>query len=391
MHSPESFNTDYVLVTDDEALNKCCESWQELSYLALDTEFMRTDSFYPKVALFQVSDGQNNYLIDPLGISDWEAFQALMLAPDITKIFHSCSEDLLVFIYQFGILPSPIFDTQVANAFLNQGFALSYQNMVSEEFGINLPKGETRSNWLQRPLSEQQLDYAALDVVYLPEIYSRQKKKLSAMGRLAWVDEDCQRLLSNYKEELEQDFSQTYRNINAAWQLDEKQLLVLKVLAEWREKHARQRDKPRNWIIKDKELVNIAKTIPENMAQLGQINSLNANFIYYEGQALLELIHNASKQDNASLTEQIARPLSNAQKKHFKLAQALVERKAEELNLPIEVLGRKRTLLSLYQSILELKNSTSEDTLDANKIKLPDELRGWRSEILVQELIGLLL
>lgn len=391
MLSPESFNTDYVLITDDDALNKCCESWQELNYLALDTEFMRTDSFYPKVALFQVSDGQNNYLIDPLSISDWEAFQALMLAPDITKIFHSCSEDLLVFIYHFGILPSPIFDTQVANAFLNQGFALSYQNMISEEFGINLPKGETRSNWLQRPLSKQQLDYAALDVVYLPEIYSRQKKKLADIDRLAWVDEDCQRLLSNYKEELEQDFTQTYRNISAAWQLDEKQLLVLKVLAEWREKRARQRDKPRNWIIKDKELVNIAKTIPENIAQLGEINGLNANFIHYEGEALLELMQEAFNQDNVSLPEQITRPLSNAQKKQFKLAQALVERKAEELNLPIEVLGRKRTLLSLYQSILELKNNASEDPVDANKITLPDELLGWRSEILVQELIKLLL
>ncbi len=87
MLNPENFNTDYVLITDDEVLNQCCESWRDLSYLAIDTEFMRTDSFYPKVALFQISDGQNNYLIDPLSISDWEKFQTLMLAPEITKVF----------------------------------------------------------------------------------------------------------------------------------------------------------------------------------------------------------------------------------------------------------------------------------------------------------------
>jgi len=388
--SQESYNTDYVLITDDEALNKCCESWQSHTHLALDTEFMRTDSFYPKVALFQVNDGKKNYLIDPLSISDWVKFQALMLAPEITKIFHSCSEDILVFIYQFGILPSPIFDTQVANAFLNQGFALSYQNMISEQFGINLPKGETRSNWLQRPLSEQQLDYAALDVAYLPEIYSRQKEKLAGMNKLAWVEEDCQRLLSNYQEELEQDFSQTYRNISAAWQLDEKQLYILKALAEWREKRARQRDKPRNWIIKDKELVSIAKIIPKNIAQLGQIEGLNANFIHYEGLALLEVMQKKLNQANACLPKQIARPLSNAQKKEFKKAQLLVEKKAVELNLPTEILGRKRTLLSLYQSILELKDTTSNEPIDVGKIRLPDELQGWRNEILVKELIELM-
>ncbi len=390
MDSQESYNTDYVLITDDEALNKCCESWQSHTHLALDTEFMRTDSFYPKVALFQVNDGKKNYLIDPLSISDWVKFQALMLAPEITKIFHSCSEDILVFIYQFGILPSPIFDTQVANAFLNQGFALSYQNMISEQFGINLPKGETRSNWLQRPLSEQQLDYAALDVAYLPEIYSRQKEKLAGMNKLAWVEEDCQRLLSNYQEELEQDFSQTYRNISAAWQLDEKQLYILKALAEWREKRARQRDKPRNWIIKDKELVSIAKIIPKNIAQLGQIEGLNANFIHYEGLALLEVMQKKLNQANACLPKQIARPLSNAQKKEFKKAQLLVEKKAVELNLPTEILGRKRTLLSLYQSILELKDTTSNEPIDVGKIRLPDELQGWRNEILVKELIELM-
>ena len=261
MDSQKNYSTEYALITGDNILNQCCEAWQSKSYLALDTEFMRTDSFYPKVALIQVCDGEKNYLIDPLRISDWEKFKALMLAPEITKIFHSCSEDLLVFIRQFGLLPSPIFDTQIANSFLNQGFGLSYQNMISEQLDIDIPKGETRSNWLKRPLSVQQLDYAALDVAYLPEIYSRQKKQLAHRNISAWVDEDCQRLGGNYKEELSQDFSQTYRSISAAWQLDKSQLNILKALAEWREIRARQRDKPRNWIIKDKELEDVVSNI----------------------------------------------------------------------------------------------------------------------------------
>lgn len=390
MDSQTNYSTDYVLITEDEVLNQCCESWKSKSYLAIDTEFMRVDSFYPKVALFQVSDGDGNFLIDPLSINDWEKFKVLMLAPEIVKIFHSCSEDLLVFIRQFGFLPSPIFDTQVANAFLNQGFALSYQNMIAEQLDIDIPKGETRSNWLQRPLSAQQLDYAALDVAYLPEIYSRQKELLAGQVRLAWVDEDCQRLGSNYQEELAQNFTQTYRTISAAWQLDEKQLSILKAIAEWREKRARLRDKPRNWIIKDKELVTIAKSIPESVEELSQINGMNPNFIHYEGKSLIALIQDSLKGGDERLPEPIPRPLSNGQKKIFKKAQLLVEQKADALNLPIEVLGRKRTLISLFQEILKLNSRVTEGPIDTDKINLPDELLGWRKDILVKELLEVL-
>ncbi|MFL2841000.1 MAG: ribonuclease D [Pseudohongiellaceae bacterium] len=390
MDRQTNYSGDYVVITQAHVLNEYCNSWKNKPYLALDTEFIRIDSFYPKVALFQINDGEKNFLIDPLSITDWGQFIALMLAPKITKIFHSCSEDLLVFINQFDILPSPIFDTQIANAFLNQGFALSYQNMVSEQLGVNLAKGETRSNWLQRPLSDKQLDYAALDVTYLPEIYSSQKEKLASMSKLAWLEEDCQRLTSIYKEELSQDFSQTYLNIAAAWQLDEKQLFILKVLAEWREKRARQRDKPRNWIISDKELIIIARLIPKSMSQLIQINGLNPNFIHYEGIAVIELIQNNLNSDAIRLPKLLPRPFSNGQKNIFKKAQFLVEKKADELNLPIEVLCRKRTLIRLFQEILKLKNTVTGESINIDKINFPDELLGWRKEILLKELLEVL-
>ncbi len=381
---------DYVLITEDDELNKYCNSWQELPYLGLDTEFMRIDSFYPRVALIQLNDGLRNYLIDPLKINDWSRFSALMQASHIVKIFHSCSEDLLVFIRQFGFLPVPVFDTQIANAFLNQGFAVSYQNMLAEQLSIDIPKAETRSNWLQRPLSARQLEYAALDVAYLPEIYERQRMQLSDMQRLSWLEEDCQRLNTVYRDELTQDFSQSYRNIGGAWQLDQQQLMVLKKLAEWRELRARERDKPRNWIIKDKELLKIAKTTPENTEQLTQINDLNPNFLHYEGDRVIDLIHSAQKPGEEKLPERLPRPLSGGQIKLFKKAQHLIEKKADELKLPIEVLGRKRTLLGLFQEILQLKSTNAEANITADKLSLPEELQGWRRALIVDELVDLL-
>ncbi len=385
-----SHEAEYVLVTDNDALNNLCQLWQSLSHLAIDTEFMRVDTFYPKVALLQINDGEGNYLIDPLLISDWKLFSALMLKPEITKIFHSCSEDLLVFIHHFALLPSPIFDTQIANAFLNQGFGLSYQNLIAEQMGIDVPKAETRSDWLQRPLSDEQLHYAALDVAFLPEIYARQVEALQAMGRLEWVKEDCQRLLGNYKDEIEQDFSQAYLNISAAWQLDARQLGILKALASWREQRARQRNKPRNWIVRDKELMNIAKYHPANMTDLSNIDGLHANFINYEGAAVLEIVQQVLNLHETALPERIARPLSGAQKKHFRKAQQFVEQKAEELHLPVEVLGRKRTLMQMFQDILNLSANPGQKAISLSDLQLPSELQGWRRDILVPGLLELM-
>jgi len=371
---------DYRLIKTNQELNTCCQHWQSKAFLGMDTEFMRVNTFYPQLALIQVNDGDAIYLIDPLGISEWEAFAELMLSPGVVKIFHSCSEDLGVFVRHFGLLPTPLFDTQIANAFLNEGFGLSYQNMVAAQSGHELPKGETRSDWLQRPLTQQQLQYAALDVEYLPAIYLAQKEQLQEQGRLSWVEEDCQRLSGNYREELAQDFSQAYLGFSAAWQLNGEQLRLLKLLAEWREKRARQRDKPKNWIVQDKSILEIARYQPQALQELRAIDSLSVNFIRYEGEAILQLVRQA--QDLPPLANDLPRPLSNAQKKLFKKAQALVRQKAESVGLPVEILGRKRLLLAVFNVWLASQSETQQ-AVDITSLTLPDELLGWRKAILL--------
>lgn len=341
---------------------------------------MRVNTFYPQLALIQINDGDAIYLIDPLEISEWETFTELMLSPSVLKIFHSCSEDLGVFAHHFGLLPAPLFDTQIANAFLNQGFGLSYQNLVAAQSGHVLPKGETRSDWLQRPLTKQQLQYAALDVEYLPAICLAQIEQLQQQGRLGWVKEDCQRLSANYREELAQNFSQAYLRFSGAWQLNGKQLALLKLLAEWREKRARHRDKPKNWILQDKSILDIARCQPQTLQELSAIDSLSVNFIHYEGQAILALVWQAAT--SPSLVNDFPRPLSNAQKKLFKKVQTLVRKKAESVGLPLEILGRKRLLLAVFFAWLAKKDE-SDEAVNINSLSLPDELLGWRKPILL--------
>jgi hypothetical protein len=150
-------------IRDNDSLGQHCAEWQHLPFVALDTEFMRVDTFYPIAGLIQIGDGERAYLIDPLTIDNWQPLAALLENPAVVKVLHACSEDLEVLLRLTGSLPAPLFDTQLAAAYLNLGFSMGYSRLVKEVLDLDLPKGETRSDWLQRPLSETQISYAAED------------------------------------------------------------------------------------------------------------------------------------------------------------------------------------------------------------------------------------
>lgn len=380
----------YTFLTDNQSFNEHCSQWLEKDFLAIDTEFIRISTFYPKIGLIQVCDGSNNFLIDPLVIDDWTQFKALMLKPSVIKIFHSCSEDLLVFFAFLNVIPKPIFDTQIATAFLNEGFALSYQNLVKARKNIEIPKGETRSDWRQRPLTDQQLKYAALDVAYLPEIFHWQTNKLEELGKLTWHTEECQRLISLSESEVQVDFSLYYLNIKSAWQLNKIQLGALKCLAAWREERARTRDKPRNWIIKDKELVAIAKALPENKQQLLSMENIHNSFVHHEGDEILQLILSVHALDESALPELVPRPLSGGQKNKLKKAQIFAEEEAGSLLIPVELFARKRCIMALYLNIIQAQSQTEELEIIEENIIIPEELQGWRKPLLLHSLLEIL-
>lgn len=376
-------HVDWTLVDDDAALAACCRRWAQCDALALDTEFMRVSTFYPKIALIQVADGTSITLIDPLRIGDWSAFAALMTNAAITKVMHSCSEDMLVFHTFLNVLPTPVFDTQIATALLNEGVGISYQNLVKLRFGIELPKGETRSDWLQRPLTAQQLEYAALDVAYLPQCWQAQRTALRELGREAWLQEDSTRQVQQYASDLVSDFSDHYRNFKAAWQLRPQQLAALQKLAAWREQRARKRDKPRSWIVKDTALFAFAQNLPTNKAQLAAMEDVSDNFVRFEGDEVLALIRAARELPEADCPPPLPKPLTQGQKGRLRKAQEFVEAKGLELRVPPEVLGRKRTLQGLQQALLDAAKQGGAPVI-------PDELLGWRRPFLLEPLMDIL-
>ena len=383
---PKNINGSYALVIDDQTFQQLCQQWKSACFLAIDTEFIRTSTFYPHVGLIQINDGTDNTLVDPLTINDWELFRDLLQDKGIVKILHSCSEDLQVFMASMQVVPAPVFDTQIAAGLLNEGFGCSYQTLVKNILDIDLPKGETRSDWLQRPLSENQCHYAALDVACLPAIYQHQKSALEESGRLEWLEEECELLITQYSEELDDDYSDYYLNFKGAWQLKSEELAVLQLLAQWRELRSRKRDKPRNWIVKDKQLLEIARLRPGSLDDLKQIDDLGRHFLHHEGNEVLRVVKQASEISTDLLPILLPKPLEGNEKQQLKKGQQFAEQKALELGLPMEMLIRKRWLISLLQNMRNLSQEGLERHSDTVEF-LPVELAGWRKPMLIPELM----
>ena len=360
-------------IRDNESLAQLCAEWQQLPFVALDTEFMRVDTFYPIAGLLQVGDGKRAYLIDPLTIDAWQPLAALLENPAVLKVLHACSEDLEVLLRLTGSLPAPLFDTQLAAAYLNLGFSMGYSRLVQEVLGIELPKGETRSDWLQRPLSETQISYAAEDAVHLAEVFVKLRPKLSD-DKYAWVLEDGAELVANLRREI--DPYEVYRDAKLAWKLSRAQLAVLRELCAWREKEARARDLPRNRIIREHSLWPLARTQPDNLGALAKIEDMHPRTVRQDGEFLLDLIKRSGSVSPDQWPLAVPEPLPVDAAVLLKQMKAIGQAEAERLNIAPELMLRKKTLEALLKS-----------GFPNGPYQLPDSLRGWRRELMGQALL----
>lgn len=360
-------------IRDDASLAQHCAEWQSLPFVALDTEFMRVDTFYPIAALLQIGDGSRAYLIDPLLINQWAPLSALLENPAVIKVVHACSEDLEVLLRLTGSLPAPLFDTQLAAAYLNLGFSMGYSRLVQEVLGIELPKGETRSDWLQRPLSDTQISYAAEDAVHLAEVYSILQPQLSA-EKHAWLLDDGAELVANLRREI--DPYELYRDAKLAWKLSRAQLAVLRELCAWREHEARARNLPRNRVVREHSLWPLAKTQPNNLGALAKIDDMHPKTVRQDGEFLLNLIKTAASLPPEAWPPALPEPLPIEASNVLKTLRAIGQQYAEQLNMAPELMLRKKTLEALLKS-----------GYPDGPYQLPDSLRGWRRELMGQALL----
>lgn len=365
---------DPIWVDTTQELNLLCQRWQQQAAIALDTEFMRTSTYYPIAALFQVGDGQGCYLIDPLAIDDFSAFKALLINPAVTKVLHSSSEDLEVFQHFLQLVPKPLVDTQLAAAVAGLGFSLGYARLVESLLTIPVAKSETRSDWLARPLSQSQLQYAALDVAYLMVVYGLLLQRLKALDRVSWVEEDCARIVSQAEADTPSD--QLYLKVKSAWKLNHQQLAVLQDLVAWREEEARQRNVPRNRLVKERALFDMARLLPTEIRQLNGLEGMTPRSIKMDGDVLLTIIAKSRQRPLEQCPQLLPAPLSTEQVNKLKQLREAVRGLADEIQIAPEVLIKKKEFEGL------IRESKADSSYNPNSL-----LTGWRQQVLSQTLI----
>lgn len=225
--------------------------------LAIDTEFLRETTYYPKLCLLQMATDDEVAIIDPLSVDDLSVIAPLLEDERMVKLFHAGGQDIEILLREVGSMPRPLFDTQVAAALLGHTQQIGYGALVHAVCGVTLKKTDSYTDWSQRPLSDSQIDYAADDVIYLPRVYRKMRSELESKGRLGWLAPDFEEMTNPAK--YSEDPRLRYRRLKRVTQLDGRQLCAAREFAAWREEEAAKRDMPRKWLVSDEQIVEACR------------------------------------------------------------------------------------------------------------------------------------
>lgn len=313
--------------------------------LAVDTEFMRTNTYFARLALVQLGHDGRHALVDPLTGPMGDALAQMDRDRAPTWIMHSPSEDLEVMAPFLPRGPSKLFDTQLAAAFAGMGLGISYRALVEHVCGVVLDKGETRSNWMQRPLTSAQKTYATLDVVYLETIHDHLETALEQRGRMAWFQADCERLMRRTGERADDDQPQRALRGASTWPR-ERQALLRRILL-WREATARELDQPRPWLLQDAQILSLVENRPHSIRELTEHTRGQRALRGPQRQALLEQLQQPVTAAETDATAAIPDPLDNTGRRVLNTMKKDINALADELDLPAGLIAPRKVLEEL--------------------------------------------
>lgn len=356
------------LVDTQDALAEFLQRWNGAPFLALDTEFIREQTYYPQLCLVQVGDGPDAACLDPLTSLDLRPLLERLADPATTYVFHAAAQDLEIFVRLTGRCPAPLFDTQIAAALLGYGEQLGYAGLIEKLIGVRVDKTLSRTNWARRPLNPAELAYAGDDVRHLADVYPRLLGELEARGRLDWLREDCEAMRdpARYRPSPETE----WKRLKGLARMDAPAQHVAASLAAWREVLAEQRDRPRRWILPDEAIYLLAERRPQTLRQLGDLQALPPKSLERHGQTLLDLIAQGVRTDAPPLV--IEARAGDAEKKRLKHLLERARTIANDLGIPASLLAPRADI----------------EALAVQGDKAPVSLlRGWRRQVAGAELL----
>lgn len=361
----------YQLIETQNQLNTFVEQIKNKPILAIDTEFMRRRTLYPEVALIQVYDGEHLALIDPLAELSLFEFWQILQDPSVLKVLHSPSEDIEVFQKYAGFVPAPLFDTQFALQLLGEGNCMGFALMVKVLLGIEIDKSESRTNWLQRPLTKKQLDYAAADTFHLLPCFELIIERINKAELFDIVINESE-LIAN-KRAFQTPDELLYKDLKNAWQLKPHELAVLKELAVWRRNKAIRKNLALNFVLKEHNMTEIAKRGPSSLNTLRQIPGVESMEVNRSGVEILKCIEKAKALPVDEHPPVLKRLIDfPAYKKVAKDIKQKITKVAKEQGIPEDVMASKKQINQLISWNWKLT-----DEQKVNHIK-PDLLNSWR-------------
>ena len=363
----------YMYIATQENLAAFVERARSSSVLAIDTEFLREKTYYAKLCLLQMATDDEVVIVDPFEMDDLSVMAPLLEDERIVKLFHAAGQDLEIILREVGVLPRPVFDTQIAAALLGHTQQIGYAALVHAECGVSLKKIDSFTDWSRRPLSASQRDYAADEVVYLPRLYAGMRAALEEKGRLHWLDHDFEELSDPARYEANE--RERFRRLKRVSQLSRRQLSAAREVAAWRELEAQRRDVPRKWVVTDEQIVEACKREARTIDELFMVRGLSDRLSTKDARAVVSLISSAlsAPPDTWPELDRCGKSEPNVDAE-LDLMSALVRLRAKENGIAFPTLASHDDLARVARGYREGV----------------DLLRGWRRAIVGEELLELL-
>jgi len=361
-------NTLPLLIERQPDLDHACAEIALHRQIALDTEFVRTNTYAPLLGLLQIRAGDLTVCVDPLVDLDLHQLWDLLFDPQRTSILHSAKQDMEVMWFEEGAVIRNLIDTQICAGLLGYPAQIGYAGLAADLLGIEINKDQTRTDWSRRPLTEAQLKYAAEDVVHLPKMFGMLEERLRELGRYEWAIEDSAELCQTglYKPEP----TDAWQRVKSIPFMPPAQQARARALTTWRETRAVASNKPRQWIMGDKAILQLAVENPANEAALGKLGEVPDSLARNQGRKLIGIVeaaNDAYAQGDMDL-EQLTFDIDKEKMLSKKLGK-LVRAQAEKLGIAAEILASKRDISALIR--------------DAANTRI---LRGWRYDAIGKEL-----